>query len=109
MTDTLKILGQLVPSANVLTDLYVVPAATSSSISSITICNQSASSINFSISVAAAGSADNPKQYIYYLIFLDAYDTFTATLGISLGTTDVVRILSNGASVSFNIFGVELT
>lgn len=109
MADTLRILGQVVPTANVLTDLYTVPVATMTSVSSFVVCNQAGTNVSFSVSVAVNGESDNPKQYIYYLVFLDPNDTFTATLGISLASGDVFRVESDTAGVSFNLFGVEVS
>jgi hypothetical protein len=109
MAETLKILGQLVPSANTLTDLYAVPAATSASVSSVSICNQNATAVTVRISLAVAGAADTAKQYLYYDVTVQGNDTFIATVGISLATTDVIRARSNTANVSFQAFGVEVT
>lgn len=109
MTDTLKVLAQLNPSATTLTTLYTVPGSTSASISTITVNNQAASSGTFRISVAVAGAADNAKQYLYYDVTVPAKDTFVATLGITLATTDVVRAYASSTSFSFNVFGVEIT
>lgn len=108
MADTLKILGQVVPSANTLTALYTVPSAKSCSISSITVCNSSASACTFRISAASAGQADNQKHYIYWEQTLDAYSTFVATIGVTLATTDVIRVYSSNAVTSFNAFGIEV-
>ncbi len=109
MTETLKILGQLTPAATTLSDLYAVPGGTSASISSIIVCNQNASSISFRISLAAAGAADNSKQYLYHDLTLLAHDTFIATIGISLASTDVVRVYASSGNVSFNICGIEVS
>lgn len=110
MTNTLKILGQSIPVANVLTTLYTVPAATSASISSLIVCNQNSSTfINFYVSLAIGGAADAPVQYIYYGLPLDGFDTFVATIGISLAATDQVRVKSNLGSVSFVLTGVEVS
>jgi hypothetical protein len=108
--NTLKILGQSVPAANTLTTLYTVPAATSASISSLIVCNQNSYDVytNFSVSLAVGGAADSPEQYIYYKLLLNGYNTFIATIGISLATTDQVRIISTAASVSFSLTGVEV-
>lgn len=108
MADSLKVLGQSFPTPSVLTDLYTVPASTQTTISSIIVCNQHTDFINFSISIAVAGIADDPKQYIYYNLPLDTNDTFIATIGLSLNSTDVVRVKTDNAA-SFNIFGVEVT
>jgi hypothetical protein len=109
MAETLKVLGQDDPTATVLTDLYTVPGATSAVVSSIMVCNQNATAIKFRVSVAIAGAADDPKQYLYYDVAIPALNTFAATLGVSLATTDVVRVESDTANVSFNLFGTEVT
>lgn len=109
MGEALKILGQLVPSINILSPLYVVPSSASASVSSLIICNQNTIQILFRISVALGGAADDPKQYLYFDVPLDGNDTFIATIGLSLASNDVVRIQSDTDNVSFNISGVEVT
>ncbi len=108
MADSLKILGQSVPAAATLTDLYTVPASTNATISSITVCNTSATATTFRISVAIAGAASAFKQYIYYDQAIDGNSTYTATIGITLAATDVVRVYATLATLSFNAFGVEV-
>jgi hypothetical protein len=107
MATTAKILGQSKPSATTLTDTYTVPGATTATISTITVSNQSATATSFRISVAVAGAADTPKQYLYYDIAIAGNDTFATTIGITLGAADVVRTYNTLATLSFNIFGVE--
>lgn len=109
MTDILKVLGQIVPTANVLTDLYTVPLGVQTSISSITICNQDAIDVTFSVSIVPGGVADNPKQYIYYNTLIYNSDSFIFTGGVSLASGDVVRVSTTSSLVSFNIFGVEVS
>lgn len=108
MTDTAKVLAQVNPAATTLTTLYTVPAATSAAVSSIVVCNQSTAS-SFRISIQVAGAADNAKQYLYYDTVIPANDTFVATIGITLATTDVVKIYAGSANLSFSLFGVEIT
>ena len=109
MAQTYKILAQTNPSAATLTDSYTVPGSTSAVLSTITVCNRSATATSFRISVAVAGAANDNKQYIYYDVSIAGNDTFAATLGISLATTDVVRVYATLATLSFNITGVENT
>lgn len=109
MAETYKILGQAAPSATTETDLYVVPALTSSVISTFTVCNRGASTASFRVSISAAGAATANKDYIYYDLVLAANDTFAATLGITLATTDKIRVYSSTANLSFNVFGTERT
>ncbi len=109
MVDTLKILGQAIPATTTLTDIYTVPPGKQTTVSSITICNQSNAGVTFNISICIGGAIDNPKQYIYFQLGLDSYDTFIASAGISLATGDVIRAWSSSNVISFNVFGVEVS
>lgn len=103
----IKVLGQLKPAAATLLALYTAPAATSVVVSSIVVCEQAAAATSFRISVAIAGAADAPPQYLAYDAALAANETKAFTLGITLGATDVVRVRSLSGNVSFNAFGEE--
>jgi hypothetical protein len=109
MTDTLLVLAQSNPTANVLTTLYTVPASTSVTVSSLTVCNQSSASASFNVSIAPGGATDSPQQYVYYQLFLDGNDTFIATVGFTLATTDQVRVLASTGNLSFGLYGVQIT
>ena len=104
-----KTLGQTSPSAASLTDSYTVPAVTKTTVSTITVANRSATATSFRISVAKAGAADALQQYLFYDVPILGNDTFAATIGITLETTDVVRVYATLATLSFNIFGIEET
>ena len=108
MAETLKVLGQLNPSATTLSTLYTVPAATSATVSTLVVCNQSTAG-SFRVSVAVAGAVDNAKQYLYYDTAIAANASFGFTIGITLATTDVVRVYASSTTMSFNLFGVEVT
>lgn len=109
MAETYKVLGQLNPAAATLTTLYTVPASTSAVISSITVCNRSATATSFRISVAVAGAADNNIQYLFFDTPIAGNDVYVATIGGTLATTDVVRAFATLATLSFNLFGTEIT
>ncbi len=109
MPEARKVLGQSNPLAATLTDAYTVPAVTEAVVSTITVANRSAVATSFRVSIAPAGAADDDEQYIYYDIPIPANDTFAATLGLTLATTDVIRVYATLATLSFSIFGVELT
>ena len=109
MAETLKVLAQANPSAATLTGAYTVPGATSTVVSTLMVCNRSAVATSFRISVAVAGAADNNNQYIYYDVAILGNDTFAATIGLSLATTDVVRVYATLATLTFSFFGEEVT
>ena len=107
MATVQKILGQSKPSASTLVAVYTVPALTQGLVSTITVCNQSATPTAFRISLAVAGAADTPAQYLYYDTPISGNDCFQTTSGITLGAGDVVRVWNTLATLSFNISGVE--
>jgi hypothetical protein len=109
MANVYKILGQSSPSATIETVLYTVPAATSTVCSSVIICNRGGSQSTFRVSISQGGGATANKDYIYYDVTLAGNDTFVATIGVTLATTDVVRVYSGNASLSFQLFGTEIS
>ena len=108
MATTYKVLGQSSPTANTLTDVYTVPSATQAVISTITVCNQTASNAAYSIAVAPNGETDNVKHYVIRGGVVPATDSIGITLGMTIDAADVVRCNTNFANVSFNVFGSEI-
>lgn len=107
-SETRKVLGQVALGATALTAVYTVPALTQAVVSTITVCNKNAASATFRLSVAVAGLADDPKQYLYYDLPLIGNDSFVATLGIALGAGDIIKAYASTANLTVNVFGVEI-
>ena len=107
MADTLKVLGQVDPSAT--TTLYTVPDKTMTTISSIVAANRTGSAITFRLSVHVAGAGADDKQYLYYDKSVAANDSLTIVIGITLNQTDVLKVYTSAVDMSFNVFGCETT
>lgn len=102
-----KVLGQVNPSATTATTLYTVPSAKSAVISTLTICNQAATSATFRVAVRPAGATLAAVHYVAYDVTVGASDTTALTLGITLATTDVVTVYASSATLSFHAYGDE--
>jgi hypothetical protein len=109
MPTVYKTLGQSSPAATTETDLYTVPAATSAVASSVIVCNRSAVLATFRISIAVGGGATANKDYIYYDLPIGANDTFIATIGVTLATTDKVKVYASNTNLSFSLYGSEIS
>ena len=109
MALTYRVLGQESPLATTETTLYTVPSATSAIGSSIIIANRGTSVATFRVSIAVNGASTLPKDYIYYDLPIGANDTFIATIGITLGDTDEVRVYASNTNLSFSLYGSEIT
>ena len=107
-TTTYKTLGQAAPAATTSTDLYTVPALTSAIISTITVANRAATDATFRISQSLAGAALANKDYLVYDATVPGSGFITLTLGITMATTDKLRVYASSANISFNAFGTEL-
>jgi hypothetical protein len=109
MPSAYSVLGQSAPSAASNTDVYTVPALTSSVISTITVCNRGTSSATFRIAVRPAGAAIANQHYIVYDGAIAANDMLAFTMGITLATTDVITVYASTANLSFSVFGSKIT
>lgn len=101
---TYQNLGQSAPTAGTATVLYTASAPTI--ISTISVCNTSASATTFRIAQRVAGAALAPQMYLYYDCAIAGNATAAFTLGISLATTDILSVQAGVATVSFNAWGV---
>jgi hypothetical protein len=115
MPTAYKILGQTLPTANTLSNVYVIPAATSAIISTISICNQSSANANVDIMIRPINDTLANKHYLIKGVTIPRADTMILSPGITLNASVIVAVNNavvtgeTAASVSFNVFGVELT
>jgi len=107
-----KILGQVQPTANVLTTIYTVPAATNTMVTTITVCNQSANTVSVNVAANLSGSAVATRNFIVTSYALDAAETLVLEPRISLNVGSILSANITGANassnVSVNAYGVEI-
>jgi hypothetical protein len=108
VAEAFPVLFQSNPSATTLTDVYTVPALTSIVLSSFVVCNRGAAT-SFRWSVAVNGAANDNSQYLCYDTAINANETQTYTLGVTLDAADVVRVYATLATLTFSGFGVTIT
>ena len=109
MTIKYRTLAQANPSANTPTVIYTVPANTQTVVSTFQVCNLSAYAGAFYISTQVAGVSLANNQYVAYNTTVPGYDSISFTIGMALGNTDTVTVQANTNSVTFVMFGSEIT
>lgn len=111
-TNTYKILGQLSPTANSQSNVYVVPSLTESVISSITIANQTTTNSSYSLMVFPSSEFSSPASNgKYFLIrggLIPGGDAASLTLSLTLPAGAILAANTNG-TLSFSAFGVEIS
>lgn len=112
MANAYKILGQSNPSATTVTTLYTVPSATSTVVSTIVVANQATSSGTYRIIVQPSVDVSATilaKQYVAYDSAITANNSTMITIGLTLATGDVVKVYASSATMSFSLFGTEIS
>lgn len=109
MASTYKVLAQVNPSATTATTAYTCSSASGAVVSTISICNQASSPGTYRVAIRPAGASLAAQHYIAYDIAIAGNDTTALTLGITLANTDVVTVYSSSATMSFNLYGTELS
>ena len=112
MANALKILGQLNPTANTQGNVYVVPASTAAIVNNITVANQTAANVSYSIIVMPSGSFTATAANTYFIVrggIVPASDTATLSLGVTLPAGAILAANSNSGSISISAFGVEIS
>jgi hypothetical protein len=105
-----KVLGQSAPTGTTNVDLYTVPAATSTVVSTLNIANLTATAATFSVYIRVAGATAASANTLLKDVPLGANSLFSATQGITLGATDVITVQSATAdALAFHLFGSEIS
>jgi len=109
MANAYKVLAQSNPAATTDTDIYTVPSATETVISSIIIANQSVSDDTYDIAIRPNNETLAAKHYIAKGVTVGAADSTTLTLGITMDATDVLTVQASTIDTTFNVFGSEIS
>lgn len=111
MATVYKRLGAIASTGVIATadTLYTVPASTATVVSTITVCNTSASAATFSIAISTTTSFV-AAGYIVYQASIAGNDTVGLTFGATLDATNKYLLCSaSAATVSFSVFGSEIS
>lgn len=115
MANSYKILGQIAPTSNTLTNVYVTGASVSSVVNTIYLCNQDSANANVSVIVRPVNEALANKHYILQDQRLDAADTIILNLNITMNSDVILaaniatRTGEATANCSVSAFGVEIS
>ena len=108
MANTFKVLGQSLPAATTLTDIYSVPNGNSTIISTVNVCNQSNGISTFRLAVKPANASISGVHFIAFDTAVTPNDSLALSMGMTLAQTDVVTVYSNSGAASFSVFGSEI-
>lgn len=115
MPNSYKILGQIAPVANTLTNAYSTSSA-SAVLNTIYICNQDTANANVDLIVRPTGVALANQHYILKQQLLSQAETLILNLNITMNSSTIIAANIAGRSgetktpnCSISVFGVEIT
>jgi hypothetical protein len=105
-----KVLGQAHPATTAETDVYTVPAATETIVSTLTITNVTGTAANARVWARINGAATAHLNSILYDVPVAANSVAAFTLGLTLDATDVITVRSStGNTLTFQVFGSQIS
>ena len=111
MATVYKVLGRRASGATTEEELYTTGAGTEAVVSTLVVCNRSASARTYRIAIKpTAATTLAVEHYIAYDVPIAANDSVALTLGITLAATNAIRVYASASdSLTFTAFGSEIT
>ena len=99
---------QLTQTAAGTPGVYVVPAATSTIVKQIVLCNTTASNATVDIHLVACGGTAGVVNALIYNMAVDAQSTMFVNVAAVMGVGDFISAKANvAAAVTMHTFGIE--
>lgn len=108
MPTAYKVLGQVNPTANTLTQVYNVPQSNSTIVSTVVVCNQGTTASAFRLAVVPSGNTTASKHYLNYDTPVPGSDAISITIGMTLGANDTIFANTLTGTMSLSVFGSEI-
>jgi hypothetical protein len=96
-------------SVSTYATLYEVPADTNSVLSTIAICNTSASAAVYRIGFDDTAGTPGASEWLVYGSSVSPNDTVFLSLGVSLQSGQFIRVSSSADTVTFQAFVSEIS
>lgn len=109
MSTAYKLLGQITPTANSMTNVYTTATGTQAIVGTITIHNFSDSNGAYSLAVRPTGDAFSNTHYIIRGGVIPARELITIKGAVAMNAGVVLSANTNIGNISINAYGAEIT
>lgn len=96
-------------SSTTYTTLYNTTATTSAVISTILVTNTDSAGATYRIAIMGTAGTPSAANWLVYDGVVPANDAICITVGITVGTSQYVRVSSSASTVTFNAFLSEIS
>jgi len=105
MPTTYEVLGQVSPSPNTLSNLFVTSTTANAIVSTITIHNLTDSNASYSLFVRPIDEVANDKHFIIRGGISPARELITITGAVAMGGDVILACNTNSGALTFNAYG----
>ena len=109
MSTAYKLLGQITPTANAMTNLYTTAASTQAIVGTITIHNMNDANAAYSLLVRPTGDAQSNTHYIIRGGVIPARELITIKGAVAMNAGVLLAANTNYNNIVFNAYGAEIT
>ena len=109
MTTAYKLLGQITPNANTMTNLYTTGAATQAIVGTITINNMNDANAAYSLIVRPTAVAQSDTHYIIRGGVIPPRELVTINGAVAMNASVLIAANTNSNNIIFNAYGAEIT
>jgi hypothetical protein len=109
MSTAYKLLGQITPTANAMTNLYTTGASTQAIVGTITIHNFSDANAAYSLLVRPTAVAQSNTHYIIRGGVIPPRELITIKGAVAMNANVLLAANTNSSSLAFNAYGAEIS
>lgn len=109
MASNYKILGQISPSAQTVTNLYVTNASTSAIVSTITITNLEGIDTSYSLIVRPINQTLDQKHFIIRGGVIPGKEVITITGAVTMNNDVILAANTISSNLVFHAYGAEIS
>jgi hypothetical protein len=109
MATDYKILGQVSPSGNTLTNVYITGASTQAIVGTITIHNRNDSNCSYSLVVRPTAQSLDGKHFIIRGGVIPARELITITGAVTMNSNVLLAANTNQSNITINAYGAEIS
>lgn len=109
MTTAYKLLGQITPTSNTMTNLYTTGASTQAIVGTITITNLNDANASYSLLVRPTAVTQNNFHYIIRGGVIPPRELITINGAVAMNASVLIAANTNLNNIIFNAYGAEIT
>jgi hypothetical protein len=108
MATEYKIIGQIKPSPNTLTNVFVTDSSSELLVNHILITNRDSVTKSYTLVVRPINETLEEKHFFVYAAPIPAYEQIRIAGGLAINSNAILAANTNSSNITFHVFGAEV-